>query len=120
LCAVICQTLCKRIGGGRAAAREVLFNTPAVANLIRERKTFQVQSIMQTSKRTGMTTLTDALVDLVTANVIAADEALINASDKSALTTALRAKGIEVPQPDVDAPEKPGLTRWSIPRAVAV
>src|SRR5207244_1172072 len=76
-CVVISQTLCKRIGGGRAAAREVLFNTAAVANLIRERKTFQVQSIMQTSKRAGMTTLTDALVELVTTRVIAVEEALI-------------------------------------------
>jgi phospholipid N-methyltransferase len=40
----------KRIGGGRVAAREILFNTAPVANLIRERKTFQIASIIPSSK----------------------------------------------------------------------
>src|SRR2546422_146855 len=62
---VISQTLCKRLGGGRVAAREVLLSTPAIANLIREGKTFQIPSIMQTSKQLGMVTLNDALLDLV-------------------------------------------------------
>ena len=62
---IISQTLVKRIGGGRVAAREVLFNTAPVANLIRERKTFQIASIMQTSKRLGMLTMNDALLELV-------------------------------------------------------
>src|SRR5207253_210380 len=39
---VISQTLCKKIGGGRVAAREILLVTPAIANLIREAKTFQI------------------------------------------------------------------------------
>jgi twitching motility protein PilT len=50
LIGVISQTLCKRKGGGRIAALEVLLVTPAVSNLIREGKTFQIQSTMQTSK----------------------------------------------------------------------
>ncbi|HWC46937.1 MAG TPA: PilT/PilU family type 4a pilus ATPase, partial [Casimicrobiaceae bacterium] len=57
---VISQTLCKKIGGGRVAAREILLSIPAVANLIREAKTFQIHSIMQTSRRLGMVTLNDA------------------------------------------------------------
>src|SRR5207249_3132504 len=56
---VISQTLCKRLNGGRVAAREILLTTPAVSNLIREGKTFQIPSIMQTSKQLGMVTLND-------------------------------------------------------------
>ncbi len=62
---VIAQTLCRKIGGGRVAAMEVLLTTAAVSNLIRESKTFQIPSVMQTSRRLGMITLNDALVDLV-------------------------------------------------------
>src|SRR6266446_6717024 len=46
---VISQTLCKKAGGGRVAAREILLTTPAISNLIREGKTFQISSIIQTS-----------------------------------------------------------------------
>ena len=51
--AVIAQTLCKKIGGGRVAALEVLIVTSAVSNLIREGKTFQIPSIMQVGKAVG-------------------------------------------------------------------
>src|SRR5207244_12052031 len=62
---VIAQTLCKRIAGGRVAAREILLATPAVSNLIREGKTFQLPSIIQTSKQLGMLTMNDSLLDPV-------------------------------------------------------
>src|SRR2546425_13379033 len=62
---VIAQTLCKRIAGGRVAAREILLTTPAISNLIREGKTFQIPSIIQTSKQLDMLTLNDALLELV-------------------------------------------------------
>ncbi|HEU6451111.1 MAG TPA: PilT/PilU family type 4a pilus ATPase, partial [Gemmatimonadaceae bacterium] len=62
---VISQVLCKKVGGGRVAAREVLLSIPAISNLIREGKTFQIPSIMQTSKRLGMIMLNDALIALV-------------------------------------------------------
>ena len=75
LIGVISQTLCKKIGGGRVAAREVLFNTASIANLIREGKTFQIPSIMQTSKGMGMTTMNAALERLVAMGDIDADEA---------------------------------------------
>ncbi len=93
---VISQTLCKKIGGGRVAAREVLFNTPPIANLIRERKTFQVGAIMQTSKRVGMVTMNDALVELVETRQIDVEEAYLHAADKTGLVSGLRAKGFEV------------------------
>lgn len=93
---VISQTLCKKIGGGRVAAREVLFNTPSVANLVRERKTFQLGSIMQTSKRLGMATLNDALLELVETRQVEAEEAYVHATDKSAFVGMLKTKGFEI------------------------
>jgi twitching motility protein PilT len=93
---VISQTLLKKTGGGRVAAREVLFNTAPVANLIRERKTFQIQSIVQTSKRLGMVTLNDALVELVESRQVDVAEAYTHAADKPNLLVALRAKGYDV------------------------
>ncbi len=91
---VIAQVLCRKIGGGRVAAREILLTSTAVANLIREAKTFQIPSIMQTNRKAGMVTLNDALLDLVTAKQVEAKEAYVKAIDKVAFTTALKAKGI--------------------------
>ncbi len=93
--AVVAQTLLKRIGGGRVAAFEILICTPAVANLIREGKTFQIPSAMQTGKRQGMVQLTESLVELVEKKVVEPAEAYIKAADKEALVTKLRAAGID-------------------------
>jgi twitching motility protein PilT len=90
---VISQTLCRKIGGGRVAAREILLTTPAISNLIREAKTFQIQSVMQTSRRLGMVTLTDALVELVESGQVEAIEAYAKAVDKSMILQALKSKG---------------------------
>jgi twitching motility protein PilT len=96
LTAVIAQVLCKKNGGGRAAALEVLLATPAVSNLIREGKTFQIVSIMQTAKNLGMMTLNDALLDLVKRRVVEPHEAYLKAIDKPNLLSAFKAKGIRV------------------------
>jgi twitching motility protein PilT len=93
---VISQTLCRRIGGGRVAAMEILLATPALSNLIREAKTFQIPSVMQTSRKLGMVTLNDALLDLATNGVIEAREAYLKAIDKSSLATSLKARGIDI------------------------
>ncbi len=90
---VISQTLCRKVGGGRVAAREILLTIPAVSNLIREAKTFQIQSVMQTSRRLGMVTLTDALIELVEKGQVAATEAYAKAVDKSMILQALKSKG---------------------------
>jgi len=90
---VISQTLCKKIGGGRVAAREVLLATPAVSNLIREGKTFQIPSIIQTSRKIGMITLNDCLLDLVEKKLITPDEAYVKSIEKSMLLQALKARG---------------------------
>jgi twitching motility protein PilT len=93
---VISQTLCKKIGGGRVAAREVLLSNPAVSNLIREGKTFQIPSIMQTSRRLGMVTLNDALLELVDAAQVEPKEAYLKAVDKTGLVAGLKARGKDV------------------------
>ena len=93
---VISQTLCRKTGGGRAAAREVLLATPAVSNLIREGKTFQIPSIMQTSKKIGMVTLNDALLELVDARAVEPREAWTKAVEKTAFVQALRTRGLDV------------------------
>src|SRR5512135_86212 len=80
---VVAQTLCRKIGGGRAAALEVLIVTPAVSNLIREAKTFQIPSMMQVGRAVGMVALNDALMDLVTRKVVAPEEAYAKAVDKT-------------------------------------
>jgi twitching motility protein PilT len=80
---VIAQTLCKKIGGGRAAALEVLLCNSGVANLIREGKTFQIPSMMQTGKAQGMQTMNDALFDLVKRKVVEPREAYVKAVAKT-------------------------------------
>ena len=87
---VISQVLCKKVGGGRVAAREVLLSIPAVSNLIREGKTFQIPSIMQTSKRLGMLMLNDALIALVDSGEVAPAEAYQKASDKAGMVVMLK------------------------------
>ncbi len=93
---VVAQVLCKKIGGGRVAAREILLTTPAVSNLIREGKTFQIPSIMQTNRKAGMMLLNDALVELVEARQIEPHEAYLKSIDKAALVTALKTRGHRV------------------------
>lgn len=81
--AVVAQTLLKRADGrGRVAACEVLINTFAVANLIRENKTHQILSIMQTSKKLGMQTMDDALLQLLEEGKITPEDAFERAQDK--------------------------------------
>ena len=74
--AIITQTLCKKIGGGRIAALEILLGTTAVRNLIREAKIHQIPGVMQTSKGLGMQLLTDTLIDLVNEGKITVDTAV--------------------------------------------
>jgi twitching motility protein PilT len=93
---VISQTLCKKIGGGRVAAREILLTNPAISNLIREGKTFQIASIMQTSRRLGMVTLNDALLELVDTGQVEPKEAYLKAVDKPSILTALKNRGKEL------------------------
>jgi len=93
---VIAQTLCRKIRGGRIAAFEILVVTNAVANLIREDKTHQIISAMQTGGAQGMKTMNDALLELVQQRIVDPQEAYWNAVDKSEFLSVLKRNGIEL------------------------
>jgi twitching motility protein PilT len=96
---VIAQTLCKKVGGGRVAAHEILLCTSGVSNLIREGKTFQIPSMMQTGRAAGMTTLNDSLLDLVKRKVVEPREALAKSVAKAELRTLLERAGVKLEGP---------------------
>ena len=73
--AVISQTLLKKKGGGRVAAHEILVNTPAIGNLIRENKIAQMYTSIQTGAQYGMQTLEQCLKDMVAKGVVDREEA---------------------------------------------
>jgi twitching motility protein PilT len=82
--AVVSQTLFKRIDvKGRCAALEILICTPAVRNLIREGKTYQIPSVMQTGKKFGMQTLDDAILLYLQKGMITAEDAYTNSVEKT-------------------------------------
>ncbi|HEU4749070.1 MAG TPA: type IV pilus twitching motility protein PilT [Gemmatimonadaceae bacterium] len=93
---VISQVLCRKIGGGRVAAREIMLSTPSVSNLIREGKTFQLPSVLQTSRRLGMVTMNDALIELVDANLVEPGEAYVKATDKVGIVNMLKQRNKDV------------------------
>ena len=82
--AVIAQVLFKRIDKkGRCAALEILIANPAVRNLIREAKTHQINSMIQTGKKYGMQLLDDAIMELLNKGWISGEEAYMKANEKS-------------------------------------
>ncbi len=92
---VIAQNLCRKIGGGRVAALEVLLVNSAISNLIREAKTFQIPSMMQVGRASGMVALNDALMDLVTKKLVEPEEAYLKAVDKAAFEGLLKRANID-------------------------
>ncbi len=86
---VVAQTLCKKAGGGRVAAHEILLVTPAVASLVREGKTSQIPGIVEVSRALGMVTLNESLSTLVGRQIISPKEALARAVDKLGLLAML-------------------------------
>jgi twitching motility protein PilT len=95
---VIAQTLCKKIGGGRVAAYEVLLGTPAVANLIREGKTYQLYGTIQSSRGIGMCSLGESLTDLVQRGLVDPREAYMKAVNKSEIRQLFANAGIALPE----------------------
>jgi len=96
---VICQTLCKRIGGGRAAALEIMFGVPAIANLIREGKIFQIPSVIQTARKSGMCLMNDSLLRLAKEGTVAPEEALAKTVDKAGLMAMFQQNNLRVEAP---------------------
>ncbi len=80
--AVISQTLCKKKGGGRVAAHEIMIGTPAIRNLIRENKIAQMYSAIQTGQQFGMQTLDQNLKQIVDKGLVTRDEARAKAANK--------------------------------------
>lgn len=93
---VISQTLCKKIGGGRVAAREILLVNKAVSSLIREGKTVQIPNIIQTQRKLGMETLNDALLTLVKSRTVEPEEAYVRSVEKKDMGLKLKNAGYNV------------------------
>ncbi len=91
---VVSQVLLKKVGGGRLAALETLFITPAIANLIREGKNFQITSAMQTGRSYGQRLMNDTLVELVQARKVEPLEAYLKCPDKESFINACKRAGI--------------------------
>jgi twitching motility protein PilT len=85
----------RKSGGGRVAAREVLLNTSAVANLIAEGKTSQLPMAVDSGRKHGMVPLNDALASFVQSGVVDSREAYRQASDQPGFLALLKRQGID-------------------------
>jgi twitching motility protein PilT len=92
---VITQTLLRKSGGGRAAAREVLVNVPSVAALIVEGKTDDLSSVLNGGRRVGMVPLNDALLALVQSGALDVREAYRKSPDQQELVGQLNRAGLD-------------------------
>lgn len=93
--AVVVQTLIpKASGSGRAVATEVMFTNPAIANLVREQKTHQLRTILQSGQEVGMHTLDQDLARLVTNGEIDYEKAVERAQDRGELDQLLKSRGL--------------------------
>ncbi len=118
---VVAQTLVSKVGGGRVAALEIMTVTAAVKNLIREGKTFQLPSIIETNSNLGMITLGQALQALVVNGTITPENAVIKGLDPALLSSLRIATppamnsngngGHGAPRPEAPVPSfaKPGM-----------
>ncbi|OHE89565.1 MAG: type IV pili twitching motility protein PilT [Verrucomicrobia bacterium RIFCSPLOWO2_12_FULL_64_8] len=94
--AVVSQVLCKKIGGGRIAGYEIMINTTSIASLIRENKTFRINSDIQTGAALGMITMDTHLMSLVNRELVAPDEAVEKAQDPVEMRNKLVAMGAKL------------------------
>ena len=92
---VISQVLLKATAGGRIAALESLFITPAISNLIREGKAFQIPSAMQTGRAYGQRLMNDALIELILSGKVAYQEAYLKCPDRESFMAALKRSGMD-------------------------
>jgi twitching motility protein PilT len=93
---VIAQTLLRTVDGKRVAAHEILLCPTAVANLIREGKTFQLPSQMQIGKSLGMKTMNDSIVEYVVQGRVAPLEGYVKAVDKVGIIQAYEANNVDI------------------------
>lgn len=103
LIAVLSQALCPlKVGKGRAAAFEFMVVTPAIANLIRENKTYRIESSIQTGKKQGMQLLDDHLWELYDTGKIARSELLGKSRNPSALVEKIEQRNLKQDSGDND------------------
>ena len=95
---ILAQQLLRKKGGGRVAAIEVLFGTPAISSLIREGKTHQISGAIRQGKTLGMIAMDDSLKDLVRRDIIEPHAALEKALDKDEMRKWLKDQGAELPE----------------------
>ena len=79
---VVSQQLLPKLGGGRIAAFEIMIGIPSIKNLVREGKTHQMYSVIETSSNVGMVTMDKSLADLVKQAMVSYEEALMRSVDK--------------------------------------
>ena len=99
---IIAQTLCKRKPKGRIAALEILVVTSAIANLVREARTFQIPSMMQVGTREGMSLMNDALLKHVQDGIVDAEEALVKSTARKDLAMKMESLGISTMGLEID------------------
>ena len=112
LIAVLSQALCPRLDKGMVAAYEFMVVTPAIANLIRENKTFRIDSSIQTGKKYGMQLLDEHLFELYRTKTIAAEEAMDKARNPAEMQEKIEAYergGVLPPSGGEDKPDADGL-----------
>ncbi|MDD5308608.1 MAG: PilT/PilU family type 4a pilus ATPase [Deltaproteobacteria bacterium] len=106
--AVVCQYLLKRKDGpGRVVASEIMVNNDAIANLVRKGKTFQIQSVLSTSRDQGMQLMDHELMRLYKAGVISAEDAYMKANVKKDFEEIVGDDAKEVVVADIDRPPRP-------------
>lgn len=94
---VISQVLCRKIGGGRIASYEIMVTTHSIAALIRENKTYRINSDIQTGSQYGMISLDAHLLSLVNRGLVEPQEALDKAASPEEMRTKMKASGIALP-----------------------
>ena len=85
LVGIVSERLLPKIGGGRIPACEIMITNPAIRNLIRERKAYQIDLVIETSSQDGMITLNRSLVNLVKKNQISLENAELYSINPSEL-----------------------------------
>jgi len=110
---VLAQRLLKRQDGrGRCLALEILMSNGAVSSLIREKKTFQLPTVIQTGKKEGMQTMDESVLALLRAGIVSADEAAAHLSSRDVLPVG--SQGSSPSSVPTAAP--PGAPRSAAPR----
>jgi twitching motility protein PilT len=92
---IVSQVLLRKLTGGRIAAREVLINTPAIANLIAEGKTFELHAALDAGRRQGMTPFSESLAALVREGTVHPPHAFRKAPDREHFLAVLRRDGMD-------------------------